>query len=97
MALIVVWSDQAKGQLDSLIEYLTYNWTAKEIHSFFVKLEKAIKIIQTKSLQQKQSIRKKGTFEYQITKHTTLFYSFDSHSVYILVLWANKKDPKKLK
>lgn len=39
------WADEAKMNLDSIIDYLTANWTDKEIRNFYKKLEKRLSII----------------------------------------------------
>lgn len=42
MALEIVWTDEAKNQLDEIITYLEENWTEKEISKFFVRLEECL-------------------------------------------------------
>ncbi|WOK08368.1 hypothetical protein RT717_06915 [Imperialibacter roseus] len=44
MALEIVWSDEANEGLDEIIEYLEENWTEKEIHHFFTRLEACLSI-----------------------------------------------------
>ena len=97
MALAIEWTLEAEKQLDDIIEYLESNWTDREIRNFFRKLEKALKVISNKPLQQKISERKEGAYEYQLSPQTTLFYSFDKTTATILVLWLNKMNPTNLK
>ncbi len=96
MALDVRWTLEAETQLDQIIEYLEKNWTDREIENFFDKLEQGIKTIRTNPLQQKQSSRKKGTYEYQLVPQVTLFYVFDESIVDILLLWSNRMNPENL-
>jgi plasmid stabilization system protein ParE len=96
MALEVEWSDTAKLQLDNIINYLEENWTQREIRNFFKSLEKGIETISKAPKQHKSSLRKEGTFEFQLSSHITLFYTFDKQKVNILLLWSNRMDPKKL-
>lgn len=44
MALEVVWTDEANEGLDEIIEHLKDQWTDKEIHNFFTRLEESWKI-----------------------------------------------------
>lgn len=83
--------------MDSVIAYLETNWSEKEIRTFFRKLEEAIKSISEHPDRNKISERKQGAREYQLTRHTTIFYDFDDADVTILLLWPNPMNPKKLK
>ena len=97
MALEVVWTDEAKVQLDEIITYLENNWTNKEIISFFRRLEEGLIQISENPHRFKQSDRMKGAREFQLFPHTTLFYSYNDRQVAVMVLWANRKNPGKLK
>jgi plasmid stabilization system protein ParE len=64
MALTVVWTREAENQLDAILDYLTENWSERELKNFLAALENALKTIRSKPRQQKNSIRKKGAYEY---------------------------------
>jgi len=97
MALRVVWTKEAEDQLDEIIAYLESNWTNREISNFFERLEKSINQIRTNPNTFKNSERKPNTKEFQLSKQTTLFYSFDERTVNILLLWSNRMNPEDLK
>ncbi len=97
MALKIEWTSEAENQLDEIIEYLEENWTNKEIRNFFRKLEEGLAIISKQPLQQKESLRKVGTYEYQLSRQVTILYSFNTTVATILILWSNRMNPKKLK
>ena len=96
MALEIEWTAEAERQLDQIIEYLAIRWTQKETEIFFQKLEKGIEIISRNPKQQKQSLRKENTYEYQLSKQTTIFYDFDTTKATILLLWQNAMNPENL-
>ncbi|MDP4587045.1 MAG: type II toxin-antitoxin system RelE/ParE family toxin [Flavobacteriales bacterium] len=96
MALDIKWTQEAEHQLDDIIEYLTETWTQKEINAFFKKLEKGIKTISDRPLQQKKSLRKIDCYEYQVSPQTTIFYDFVDQTATILVLWSNRMNPENL-
>ncbi|MFN2430218.1 MAG: type II toxin-antitoxin system RelE/ParE family toxin [Cryomorphaceae bacterium] len=96
MALELIWTQTAERQLDRIIEYLQTNWTEREISQFFKKLEKGLETIRTASNTQKKSHRKAGTFEYQISPQTTIFYTFDDKKATILLLWSNRMNPENI-
>ena len=96
MALKVDWADEATGDLDQIIKYLESNWTEDQIHRFFVRLENCLSDMTEAPHRQKDSLRKEGTKEYQHSPQTTIFYSYDPETVYILRVWVNLKDPDAL-
>jgi len=96
MALEILWADEANEDLDEIVEYLEQKWTEEQIHSFFVRLEECLTNIKKAPHRQKDSLRKKGTKEYQHSSQTTIFYSFDSKKVNILRIWTNLKNPKRI-
>lgn len=97
MALTVVWSEEAEEQLDEIIDYLSQNWTDKEISNFFQRLEERLGQIMVAPHRYKNSERRKNTKEFQLSSHITIFYSYNKLAVNILLLWVNKKDPINLK
>lgn len=96
MALEIEWTETAEHQLDGIIEYLEANWTTKEIKQFFNKLEQGVETIRNRPQQQKKSLRKDGAYGYQLSSQTTVFYTFDTKQVTILLLWSNRMNPDKL-
>ncbi|TRX53021.1 type II toxin-antitoxin system RelE/ParE family toxin [Fulvivirga sp. M361] len=96
MALEIFWTDEAKKDLDNIIEYLESRWTDREISKFFNRLEKCLAHIQKAPHRSKDSLRKPGTKEYQHSPQTTIFYSYDNDKINLLRLWANPKDSTEL-
>lgn len=94
MALEIEWTETAENQLDGIIAYLDANWTIKEIQQFFKNLEQGIETNASRPKQQKKSLRKEGTYEYQVSPQITIFYTIDTET--ILLLWSNRMDPDKL-
>ena len=96
MALAIEWTATAEAQLDDIIIYLESNWTSKEIRHFLKKLEQGLVAISNHPMQGKKSLRKPNTYEYQLSPHTTLFYSFDAYKATVLLLWSNRMNPANL-
>jgi plasmid stabilization system protein ParE len=94
VALEIRWTIEADGHLDEIIDYLERNWSEKEIIQFYDRLEESLQLISSNTF--KVSIRKPNTHEFLLAPHTTIFYEFNESYVYILALWQNRKDPKKL-
>lgn len=93
MALELQWTDEAIALLDEIIKHLEENWTEREIKAFFQKLESSLKVILEAPHRHKKSLRKPNTREYLLASHTTIFYTYDEHKLYIMLIWPNRKDP----
>jgi plasmid stabilization system protein ParE len=96
MALEVVWAEEAESQLEDIIEYLERNWTEVEIKKFFQRLEDGLKQVSQHPNRFKKSERKEGAREFRLGPHTTLFYSYNTERLEVLLLWPNKNDPSNL-
>lgn len=94
----VEWSREAQANLDSIITYLEneWKWTEKEVRNFSERLEKQLPVILETPGVYKNSLRKPGLRECQITKHNTLFYTYDDQTLYIVTVFDNRQDPERL-
>ena len=72
------------------------NWSSKACRQFFKRLEEGIDAKKLAPNRYKVSSRNKDSREFKLRPHTTIFYTYDENCIYILLLWANKKDPKNL-
>ena len=96
MALVIEWSDEAKFNLKSILEYLKYRWSDKEVRKFTKQLERYLLIVADKPHIFKRSSRLEGTHECTISKHNSIYYTFDKEVVYIALIWDNRQNPDKL-
>ncbi len=92
MALKVVWSPEAEFQLKEAVDYLEYKWTEKEIKKLFQKVEKSISIISNNPEMYKNSQRILNTRECVVSKHYSIFYTFDNEFVNIITFWNNAQN-----
>lgn len=97
MALEISWSDEANDGLDEIVEYISSKWSDRELANFFIRLEECLEQIKEAPQRNKDSLRKNGVKEFQHSPQTTIFYTYDDSKVYILRLWLNAKDNKRLK
>jgi plasmid stabilization system protein ParE len=96
MALKVVWTDEAYESLEDIINYLESNWSEIQIRRFFARLEESLASIAEAPKRHKDSLRKPGVKEYQHSPQTTIFYSFDEVTVFVLRIWANRRNLENL-
>jgi plasmid stabilization system protein ParE len=93
----ISWSKEANQNLDSIIEYLEFNWTKKQTTNFFEKLEKRLVLISKNpqsfpALEFNKSVRKSV-----LTTQTSIFYEIKNEEVVILFLFDNRQNPDTLK
>lgn len=92
----VLWTKEANENLSKVIKYLEENWTEKEIKKFLTKLDKHISLIRT----QPDSFPKSNNYNVRrsvLTKQITLYYSISQETLFIVSIFDNRQNPKKLK
>jgi len=97
--VVAVWSDKAKKTYNNIIEYLSSNWTAKEIHHFIFRTDTVIeKIIENPYLFQQF---KKDPLTRKAVLHETviLIYrvSTDVKIINLITFWGTRQNPKKIR
>jgi len=92
----IFWSEPAKSQLQSTIEFLVENWTEKELQRFFQALEHTIDLI-SQNPELFQSAEQTQVRRAIILKLNTLFYRVNNDTVEILSFFSNRQGPKKIK
>ncbi len=90
------WTKEAIDNLEEILDYLIANWTEKEVYNFKKKLSKQIELIQ-----QFPKMFPKSTFaphlrKAVLSKQTTIFYELDGNMIYLVYLFVNAKDIKRL-
>ena len=94
--LKIKWTLEAVQNLEGLIEYLETNWTQKEISKFITKFEKQLVIISTFPLAYPIS-KKKNVHRCVMSSNVTIFYKVQHDTLYLVSIFDNRQDPKKLK
>lgn len=92
----VVWTNKAQSNLDDIIQYLTDNWTEKEITKFFRKLETRISVISQRPLLYPLTGKRKDIRRSVLVSQITLYYRVNKHTIEILTLFDNRQNPSKL-
>lgn len=93
----VVLSKNASIKLENLLQYLESEWSTKVKQNFIQKLDKAITQIQKYPTSFEKSELKPDFYRCIITKQTSLYYKFDAKKVYVIAIFDNRMNPKKLK
>jgi len=92
----VIWSPTARFTYYNILEYLTENWTIKEIERFTDRTEEVINHICNNHLLYPYSMES-DTYKCVVLKQVSLFYRVKTNSIELLVFWDNRQDPAKLR
>lgn len=97
MACKLHWSEEAASNLESILEYLDQNWSAKEIANFKQNLGLQLDLIVKNPFMFPISIHIPRLRKAVLSKQTTIFYEVKGKAIYLAYLHVNRKDIKKLK
>lgn len=78
-----------------IIEYLSKNWTVKEIERFEEKFLKALSTLETHP--KAFILSRKNTQKFVFDKHNIIHYRIKGDIIEVLTIWPGKRNPNKLK
>ncbi|MFN8428382.1 MAG: type II toxin-antitoxin system RelE/ParE family toxin [Spirosomataceae bacterium] len=93
----VYWSDESKKDVNEIIEFIQYQWNQQIVSDFLDKIDHSIFQISKNPKTFPLINREFGIRKCVISKHNSIFYTEEDKKVYILRVFANRKDPEKLK
>ena len=93
----IILSRNAALKLDKLLHYLENEWSEKVKQEFINKLDKTFNLIKTYPESSQKSGIKKGLYRCIVTKHTTLYYQFNSNTINVITIFDTRMNPEKLK
>jgi plasmid stabilization system protein ParE len=93
----IFWSEAALSDLQNIIDYLSENWTLKEIQNFAKRLDKRVDLIALNPKLFAKTSKRKNVRRSVLTKHTVIYYESNEATVTILSLFDSRQNPKKLK
>ncbi len=89
-------SKRASNKLGALLDYLESDWSVNVKNEFIKKLDKSLLLIRNNPDSFQNSMSVKGLYRCLVTKQTTLFYRYDDRYIYIVTLFDNRQNPKRL-
>jgi len=93
----IIWSDEAKNNLSWIIDYFETNWTEKELKKFFQRFEKILQLISQNPQLFRLTNKRKNVRKCVFSRQTSIYYKFENNKVYLITLFDNRQNPKKLK
>lgn len=93
----LLWSDRASDDLRNIMDYLSENWTQKEIKKFAKRLEKRLQIIVINPRLYPLTKKRKNLRRSVLTKQTIIYYQVTEDTITIAALFDARRNPSKLK
>ncbi len=90
-------SKTAEKKISELLDYLQENWSLKVKSDFVKKLDKSIDLVKSDPNIFPESDKKLGLYKCVISKQTTMYYRFNSKTIFIVTIFDNRQNPSKLK
>ena len=96
MAYKIIWSPEAVNTFEKIIQYLSENWSSKEITSFIDDTERTVVLLEKKPFLFRGSTTE-NVHEALITRHNLLLYQIaKSHKrVELISFWDTRQNPDK--
>jgi plasmid stabilization system protein ParE len=95
----VFWTKKAQISYFIILDYLSENWTKREMSQFINRVEMVLKAIQRNPYLFNASTVNKKVRKAFIDKNNSLFYSVNIYErkVVLLALYDNRQDPKRFR
>ena len=93
----IFWTEEAIQNLEEIIDYLTSNWTQKEVDNFKLKLSKQIDLIKKNPRIFPVSTYQPRLRKAVLSKQTSIYYEVKENLIYLVYIFVNYKDPKRIK
>ncbi|MGH1387936.1 type II toxin-antitoxin system RelE/ParE family toxin [Kordia sp.] len=90
-------SKTAERKLEKLFNYLIENWSKKVKTDFIKKLDSSIDSIKSNPTMFPEIYKNAGIYKCVITKQTSLYYKFNTKTIFIVTIFDTRQDPSKLK
>ena len=90
-------SKRSVRNLENLLEYLETAWSLKVKKDFVKKLDSGLLHLSQFPESHPESNVKKGLHKFVLTKQTTVYYKFNTRSLFIVTLFDTRQNPDKLK
>ena len=95
--LKIRWTEESTQNLSTIILYLESKWTAKQLRSFFQKLEKQLLLLSLFPEAYPYSLKRRKIHRCVFSKNLTIYYTIEGEFVVLLSIFDTRQDPLKVK
>ena len=92
MAYEIVWTENAKKDLELIYDYLVRKWSERVAEKFLVKVLARLELIETFPFSGRASYKDTSIHKLLITKHNSFYYKIDENTITILNIFDNRKE-----
>ena len=96
MNRVIKLSKRTNKKLNELLEYPEIKWSEKVKIDFIDKLERKLNLIKSNPESFQKSDLVKELHQCVTISQTTIYYRYDNDFIYIVTLFDNRQNPKKL-
>ena len=93
----LIWTEEAIHNLENILDYLITNWSQTEVDKFKRKLSRQIELILQFPKMFPVSDYNPTLRKAVLSKQTTVFYQIKESEIYLVYLFVNRQDIKKVK
>lgn len=91
------WTDESIQNLENILDNIKITWNENEVNNFKSKLSHQLKIIQRFPMIFPASEYNSRLRKAVMSKHTSLFYEFKDDIIFIVSIFDNRQNPKRIK
>ena len=93
----IIWSIEALSNLEEILNYLIEKWSQREIDNFKKKLTKQIELITLFPTMFPVSLINSKLRRAVLSKQTTIYYRLEENAIYLVFIFSNSMDVRRLK
>ncbi|MCB1155865.1 MAG: type II toxin-antitoxin system RelE/ParE family toxin [Leptospiraceae bacterium] len=95
----IIWSPKAKKTFLQILDWLSENWSRKEVDTFVTQTEETIEQIKNNPYLYQASEKHKNTRRGLVNKIISLYYRIKprKNEVELITFWNNRQNPRKNK
>lgn len=92
----ILWTNHALNELAATVDYLTANFSGKELKKLANEIERTVMLISSNPFLFSESDVKTGIRKVNIAKYNTLYYRIKNDDIEILSFFSNRQSTGRL-
>ncbi len=92
----IVLSQTAQETLEEILDYLLTEWSETSKAVFVERLDEVTNLLKSQPNMFPKSRKKHGVHKCVVTKHISLYYTFNDREINIITLFDNRMNPNSL-
>jgi len=93
----LIWTEEAISNLENILDYLTKEWTQREVNNFKKKIGRQLDLILMNPFMFPKSDYNPRLRKAVLSRQTTIFYEIRKNDIYLVYIFTNKMNIEKIK